>query len=419
MNPQLHAAIGICIAALGGLAVGLEREWSGHAAGPRARFAGIRTFTLLGLLGGTSGWLWNQGQQMLPAALVFGAVALIVTAYAVAARQDVEGTTEVAALVVLAAALAAGMGHWAAAGAIFAFTTLLLVEKSRIHGMVRRLDVASLHAAIRFAVMAVVILPVLPRGPYGPWGGIEPRTLWMLVLFFSGLNFAGYIARRAVGDTRGQFLTGLLGGFISSTAVTVTNARQSQTQPDSSALVSGTLAACTAIFFRILVAITVLNPLLARVLAPYLVIPVTTGAIVTFISLRRTQETAGIRSEALQNPLQFYSALKMALIFQAVFYGVYGLQHLFQETGTLASGAIAGLVDMDALVISMARKAGEVSLDTAARAILVGLGSDAAVKLCLSAILGKGRFRWAVPAGLVCIAAAIAASFVIVQRYMT
>jgi uncharacterized membrane protein (DUF4010 family) len=418
MNPQLQAAIGICIAALGGLAVGLEREWSGHASGPHARFAGIRTFTLLGLLGGISGWMWSQGQQVLPATLVAGAVGLIVAAYAVASRRDVEGTTEVAALVVLAAALAAGMRHWAAAGAIIAFTTLLLVEKSRIHGMVRRLDDASLRAAARFAVMAVVILPILPRGPYGPWGGIEPRTLWTVVLFFSGLNFAGYIARRAAGEARGDLLTGLLGGFLSSTAVTAANARQSHLEKDSSALVSGALAACTVVFLRILLAAAVLNPSLARGLALYLAGPVVAGALITLISLRRPHPSPA-RSETPQNPLQFYSAIKMALIFQAVFYAFYWLRHLFQEAGTLASGALIGLVELDALTVTMARKASEVGLDTAARAILAGLLADAAVKMFLAAILGKGRFRWAVPAGLACIAAAAAASLIVVHRYTT
>jgi len=38
--------LGIFIAALGGLAVGLEREWSGHTSGANPRFAGARTFTL-------------------------------------------------------------------------------------------------------------------------------------------------------------------------------------------------------------------------------------------------------------------------------------------------------------------------------------------------------------------------------------
>ena len=310
------------------------------------------------------------------------------------------------------------MRHWAAAGAVIAFTTLLLVEKSRIHAMVRRLDDASLRAAARFAVMAVVILPILPRGPYGPWGGIEPRTLWMLVLFFSGLNFAGYIARRAAGETRGHLLTGLLGGFISSTVVTVTSARQSQIterflglgvrrpgrlhgdfppHPAGNNCAESLAGSC------------------AGALSRY---PHRLRSDCHPLQPASRPEAAGSRSDVPQNPLQFYSALKMALIFQAVFYGVYGLQHLFQEAGTLASGALVGLVEMDALVVTMARKAPEVGLDTAARAMLAGLISDAAVKIALAAFLGKGRFRWAVPAGLTCIAAAIAASLVIVHRYV-
>jgi uncharacterized membrane protein (DUF4010 family) len=415
VNPQFQAATSILIAALGGLAVGLEREWSGHSTGPHARFAGIRTFTLLGLLGGISGWMWSQGQQILSAALVAGAVGLIVAAYAVASRHDVEGTTEVAALVVLAAALTAGMRHWSAAAAIVAVTTLLLVEKSRIHALVRRLDDASLRAAARFAVMAVVILPILPAGPYGPWGGIEPRTLWILVLFFSGLNFAGYIARRAVGETRGHLLIGLLGGFISSTAVTVANARQSHSEKDSAPLVSGALAACTVVFLRILLATVVLNPALGGILALYLAGPLLVAALVTLISLRHKRQAAA-RHEKPKNPLQFYAAIKLTLLFQAAFYAVYWLQRLFQAAGTLASGALVGLVELDALIVAMARRASETGLDTAARALLAGLIADAAVKLFLAVALGKGRFRWSMAAGLAGITAALGASLIVVHR---
>jgi len=123
--------IGLLIASLGGAAVGVERQWSGHAEGPRAHFAGIRTFTLLGAVGGFSGWLWMTGITA-PAAILFGGgVALVAAAYVAGSRQDVDGTTEVAALVVLAAGFLAGMGLITVASGIVAMTTLLLVEKSR------------------------------------------------------------------------------------------------------------------------------------------------------------------------------------------------------------------------------------------------------------------------------------------------
>ena len=212
--------IGILIAALGGLAVGLEREWSGHATGPKARFAGVRTFTLLGILSGISGWLWINQAQLVAAILLAAAAALVVAAYVAASRREVEATTEVASLVVLAAGLTAGLGSWALAGGAIAVTTLLLVEKSRIHDLARKIDDTSLRAGVRFGVMAVVILPLLPEGPFGPGAGFRPRTLWLAVLIFSGLSFAGYLARKGLSGTLGYPVAGLLGGLVSSTGVT-------------------------------------------------------------------------------------------------------------------------------------------------------------------------------------------------------
>src|SRR5512145_646263 len=132
--------VGLLIATLGGAAVGMERQWSGHADGPQARFAGIRTFTMLGAVGGFSGWLWNAGVTAPAAVLLAGSVAIIAAAYVAGSRQDVDGTTEVAALVVLAAGMLAGIGSVRLASGIIALVTLLLVEKSRLHALVQRID---------------------------------------------------------------------------------------------------------------------------------------------------------------------------------------------------------------------------------------------------------------------------------------
>src|SRR4249920_2362862 len=102
--------IGLLVAALGGAAIGLERQWSGHAEGPSARFAGIRTFTMLGAVGGLSGSLWTAGITLIAAILLAGAIAIVTVAYVVRSRQDIDGTTEVAALLVLAAGILAGLG---------------------------------------------------------------------------------------------------------------------------------------------------------------------------------------------------------------------------------------------------------------------------------------------------------------------
>jgi hypothetical protein len=151
MALNLTDALGILIAALGCAAVGLEREWLGHATGSGARFAGIRTFTLMSLLAGLGGWLWLNGLQVLTVLLLGGCVALVVAAYSAASRVEVDGTTEVAALVVLGAGIVAGMHELRLASGIMAITTLLLAEKSKLHNIVERIDDTSLRAAFRFA----------------------------------------------------------------------------------------------------------------------------------------------------------------------------------------------------------------------------------------------------------------------------
>ena len=121
--------------------------------------------------------------------------------------------------------------------------------------MVARIDTVGLRSGVRFGVMALVILPLLPAGPYGPLGGVRPRELWMLVLFFSGLSFAGYVSRSLVGPGHGYLVTGLLGGMVSSTNVTFTFARSSRSEPAlSRELATGAVAANANVAAPILLA---------------------------------------------------------------------------------------------------------------------------------------------------------------------
>jgi uncharacterized membrane protein (DUF4010 family) len=196
VTTDLATLSGIVVAALGGAAIGVERQRSGHASGTRARLGGVRTFTLLGAVAGIAGWLITLLLVGIAVILSAGAVALLIAGYVAASRRDVDATTEAAGLVVIAAGIVAGMGWLAVASGSIAVTTLLLVEKSRLHALVGHLDDDELRAAARFGVMAIVILPLLPQGPVAQLGGVRPRELWMLVLFFTALSFAGYLARR-------------------------------------------------------------------------------------------------------------------------------------------------------------------------------------------------------------------------------
>jgi uncharacterized membrane protein (DUF4010 family) len=386
--------VGLLIAALGGAAVGLERQWSGHAEGPGARFAGIRTFTMLGTVSGVSGWLWTEGLTIPAAILLAGAVVVVAAAYFAASRQDIDGTTEVAALVVLAAGLLAGTGSVRLASGIIALLTLLLVEKSRLHAMVQRIDDVGLRSGVRFAVMALVVLPLLPEGPYGPLGGIRPRELWAVVLFFSGLSFAGYVARRVVGPGHGYLVTGLLGGMVSSTNVTFTFARTSRTDLAAErALAFGAVAANAMLYPRVLVATAILNAAVVPPLLPYLVAPGLLAALVAIAGVRRSPPAGGA-DVSMRNPLQLAAALQMAVLFQAVLMAVRLVGNVWGQSGVFTSAAVLGLTDVDALTVSMARAvAAADSPAVAATAIAVGVLANTAMKLGLAVFLGAPRFR--------------------------
>jgi uncharacterized membrane protein (DUF4010 family) len=386
--------VGLLIAALGGAAVGLERQWSGHAEGPGARFAGIRTFTMLGAVGGFSGWLWTTGITA-PAAILFaGAVTIVAAAYVAASRQDVDGTTEVAALVVLAAGVLAGTGSIRLASGIIALATLLLIEKSRLHALVQRIDDVGLRSGVRFAAMALVVLPLLPEGPYGPLGGIRPRELWALVLFFSGLSFAGFLARRLVGPGHGYLITGLLGGLVSSTNVTFTFARVSRTDPAMDrALAFGTVGANAMLYPRVIVATAILNPTLVVPLIRYFTLPALAAALVTVLGARRSRET-GAPEVLLQNPLQLLAALQMAVLFQGVLMAVHLAREFWGASGVFTSAAVLGLTDVDALTVSMVRGVAQtLSPAVAAAAIAVGVLANTAMKLGLTMFFGSRRFQ--------------------------
>lgn len=430
------AAMNLALAALVGLAVGLEREWSGHASGPDARFAGIRTFLLLGIVGGTAGILADLGLGIIGAALVAGGGALTAVAYRAAtdprrvrapsqpttltsanaesalpessAEDVVGGTTEAAALAVLGLGVLAGLGMHAIAAGAGAVLVFALAEKSTFHGAVRRIDSLELRAGVQFAVLALVILPLLPEGPFGPFGGIRPRQLWIVVLIFSAINFAGYIARRIIGEDRGYGVTGMLGGVISSTAVTLTFARQSRVEPEHSrALGLGVVAACTVLVPRVATVVAVLNPALLPALVVFVLPMFLLGlAIVAFVLWRGRGQPAAASAVEVKNPLHLWSAVRMAIAFQVVLTAIAIIRADWGTAGVLTSAAVLGLTDVDALTMAMSRLGATPALvETAARAILVGIVANTVLKLAIALALGTPRFRRVAAPGLVALGA--------------
>jgi uncharacterized membrane protein (DUF4010 family) len=247
-------------------------------------------------------------------------------------------------------------------------------------------------------------------GPFGPAPGVRPRELWALVLFFSGLSFAGHVARKAVGARHGLWMAGALGGLISSTNVTLTFARASREHgAPSRSLGVGTLAANLLLFPRVLTATAVLNWPLAVALLPVMLPPFALLAAITAWGVWRTPPQAGT-TPASVNPLRVGAALQMAVLFQVVLYLVDAAQAWFGQAGLLTSAAALGLTDVDALTVTMARGLGtRAGIDQAAQAIAVGILANTLLKASLAVVIGRGACRGLTASALLVVAAMLTA----------
>ncbi len=397
----------LLVAALGGLAVGVEREWSARAEGGVKRFAGVRTFLLLGLVGGLAAQLSAAGGAVAGPLLLGAAALLVVASFAAHSRAgDLDATTEVAALAVLGSSWLSGSGQIVLGSALAALTALVLAEKTWMHGVVERLRSEEIAAGARFAVLALVVLPILPSGPYGPSPGINPRELWALVLVVSGIGFLGYVAVRLAGPAKGWGLAGLLGGLVSSTGVTLSFSRESRSPGAAlGPLAVGVVAACSLTPIRVAVLASLLSPAIGREALPLLAVPIAAGLAAILVLRRRPTEPA--TSTGPGNPLRLLAALQLAAAFQVVLYVVDAAKEAFGAQGVLASSAAAGFLDVDALIYSMYRLGQDsTGPGLAARALAVGVLANTVFKLALAGTIGTGAFRRLAGAGLLVLAAA-------------
>jgi uncharacterized membrane protein (DUF4010 family) len=243
------------------------------------------------------------------------------------------------------------------------------------------------------------VLPLLPDEPVDPWGAIEPYSLWLLVILIAGLSLIGYVATRALGPEKGAAVTGLAGGLVSSTAVTLTFARQSHDEGDASddALATGLLLAWGIMFVRVIVEVAVVHaPLVLPLLLPMGAMGLVTLALAAWFAVRSRTQTALAAGEVpLRNPFSLYSAAKFALFFAVVLLAVKLVQLYFPGRGYYVVAALAGLTDVDAITLSMAALVRDGGADprTGVAAIVVASLTNTVVKCGMIVALASPGLR--------------------------
>jgi len=406
MDPLLNLGIALAV----GLMIGIERGWQERRAEEGSRVAGIRTFGLIGLLGGLWALLADDLGELL-LGLAFLALSLVlILAYRQGQKEgrDVGITTVIAALVTFALGAFAVRGNASLAAAGAVTTTVLLSLKPTLHRWLRRLEAREFYAALKLLLISVVLLPVLPNQGYGPWGVLNPYHIWWMVVLIAALSFAGYIAMKAVGTERGILFTGLLGGLASSTATTLTFARMARHSSQlGQVLAAGTLVASATMFPRVLVEVAVINPQLLPVLVPPLgLMTLVTIAYGLWLWHRHRSQPATGRLP-LHNPLELMSALQFGLLLSFILVLAEAFRAWLGEPGIYLLALVSGIGDVDAITLSMARMSTiDLPQAVAARAILIATLTNTLTKgLLVVSIGGREMGRSFVPGLLLVLAA--------------
>ena len=368
-----------------GLLIGVERERN-----PAAQ-AGLRTFALVGLLGGLAAIVARELDAGWIVAAGAGAVAaMIIVANARAPATDDPGTTTVVALLVayLLGALAV-LGDRRVAIMLGIATTALLYFKPELTGALARLSRRDLLSVLQFTAVTFVVLPFLPNEGFGPYGALNPHRIWLMVVLVSGIGLAGYIALKLVGGERGALLVGVFGGLVSSTATTLAYAPLGRADATRSLAARVIVVANVVMLMRIGVLAAVASLAFLSRLAPVLAGAVATGLLVAFGPWRRPSATAGPVPE-IANPTDLREAIGFGVLFAAVLLLSAWLTERYGASGLYVVAVASGLTDVDAITLSTGAlvAAGKVSAADGALAVVLAIAANQAVKVGFVAARG-------------------------------
>ncbi|HUS00639.1 MAG TPA: DUF4010 domain-containing protein, partial [Chitinophagaceae bacterium] len=279
---------------------------------------------------------------------------------------------------------------------IMVLLLVLLIFKPSLHGFVKKLTREELHAIIMFVIMSALVIPFLPDDNFGPYDLWNLKEIWKMVVLVSGISLIGYMIVKILGD-KGALIAGLVGGLVSSTAVSLTFSRRSKITSATATsffYAMGIISACTIMFPRILFEVFVVNRALAQQLLIPVILVTIAGFGAAFLIYKIKKGKSDSESLPLKNPLNFSTAIKFALLFAGIQWLVKYCSEEFGNSGTYLAGAISGITDVDAITLSMAKigTGGEQSV-LAINTILLAALSNTLVKFIIVMTVGSVQLR--------------------------
>lgn len=347
---------GVALSLALGLLVGVQRGWAHRTDPEGSRFAGIRTYGLLGLAGGMAGAL-SAANAMVATILLAATAALILISYARASRNggSLSGTGSLVGLLTMAGGFLAATGSGTVATVIVVSMVVLLAMRPQLHRLIGGMSEVEVTALARFALIALVILPLLPDRAFGPYDAWNPRQLWLVVVMVSGFSLVGYVASKLLGPSRGTIATAAAGAVVSSTAVTAAIAARLRTGETGAVLNAAVAAASAVMFARVMVLTGALAPFALGAFAWFAVPGMIASMAATgwFIWRARREPVGQTGGLAVRNPFAIGPALVLMALVMVMTLAARWVLDRFGDAGLATVLALSGVVDVDSAIITM------------------------------------------------------------------
>ena len=346
---QLRFLVAIAL----GFLVGLERESRGGTLNAKLT-AGVRTYTLISLFGFGCAWLYRLNVEFIVPVGIIVVGGMILSSYLAKQKSGAVGwTSEIAALLIFVVGVLSLIADIWIAMALGIFTTLLLSEKSEIERYIDKLDKSEFLAVVKFLIVTIIILPALPDKNYTRFE-LNPYRIWQIVILVSSIGFVGYFLMKKFGDKVGMWLSGLLGGIASSTAVSIAMGNIAKNnEPAAKRAFQATILASSVMYLRILVIIYLLNAGFAFIIWWKLVILSLIGLLLAIITHDKNTETPSQPISSMQNPFEIRPAVIFAFLFVVLSIITIWVKQFFGDGGLLALSAIVGVTDIDPFILSI------------------------------------------------------------------
>lgn len=350
-TPQLRFIVALAL----GFLVGLERE-SNKSKNKKIILGGIRTYPIISMIGFGCAWLFQLGVTfILPVGLLSITALSVISYYTKVQIEKFGATSEITALLTfIVGALALLVDIWAAM-ALGIINTVLLSEKANLEEFVDNTDRAEFLAVIKFLLVTIIILPILPDQNFTKYE-LNPSNVWKVVIIVSTIGFIGYFLAKRFGNKFGLWLSGLLGGIVSSTAVTVAYGRMAQKKLSiGGSALRGVVVASSIMYARIFILILIINPMLIKSKWWEYLLLVIVGI---GLSLYHSQpEILSEKSEKelqnLQNPFEIKPAVVFAFLFLLLSIVTKLVIEYFGQQGLLSLAVIVGLTDITPFILSI------------------------------------------------------------------